>query len=79
VRLRYTGEHPVSFTGHGVGHVEPGDEFEVPADDAGRFTRRADVEFATRSQKAKATKAEAAAEAETGAEEETAKPEAATD
>jgi hypothetical protein len=64
VRLVYTGKHPQAFTDHGIGELGEGAEFEVPADEAERFTRRADVEFATRGQKAKATKAEAAAEAE---------------
>lgn len=59
VKLRYTGERPVSFLDHGIGTVEKGGEFEVPAEEAERFTRRSDVEFATRGQKAKATKASA--------------------
>ena len=62
VRLRYLGEHPVSFLHHGIGEVEKDGEFEVPAEVAESFTRRADVEFATRGQKAKAVKAEAEAE-----------------
>jgi hypothetical protein len=45
-RLRYTGEQSVSFTTGYVGHVEPGGEFDVPTELAGRFTRRADVEYA---------------------------------
>ena len=61
VRLRYTGEHPVSFLHHGIGEVGKDGEFEVPAEAAESFTRRADVEFATRGQKVKATKAEAEA------------------
>jgi hypothetical protein len=60
VRLRYTGEHPKAFTEHGVGEVSKGDEFEVPAEEAERYARRDDIEFATPAQKAKATKAEAA-------------------
>lgn len=62
VRLRYTGKHQKTFTDHGIGEAEEGAEFDVPADDAERFTRRADVEFATRGMKAKAAKAEAEAE-----------------
>jgi hypothetical protein len=59
VKLRYLGEHPKTFTEHGVGEVSRGDEFDVPAGEAERYTRRDDVEFATSGQKAKAAKAEA--------------------
>jgi hypothetical protein len=46
VRLRFTGEQPVTFHDHGIGWVEPGGEFSVPASEEERFTRRADVERA---------------------------------
>ena len=46
VVLRYTGEQSVSFLDHGIGQVEPGGTFTVPADDAERFTRRADIQLA---------------------------------
>lgn len=45
-RLRYTGEVATSFRDHGIGLVEPGGVFEVPAQDAERFTRRSDIEEA---------------------------------
>jgi hypothetical protein len=45
VRLRYTGTHPQAFTGAGR-HLEPGDEFEVPAAEAERYLRRPDIEEA---------------------------------
>lgn len=44
VRLRYTGTHPQAFTE--AGHLEPGDEFEVPEDQAERYLRRPDIEEA---------------------------------
>ena len=44
VRLRYTGDQATTFPHHGIGEIEPGGTFEVPAGDAERFTRRADVE-----------------------------------
>lgn len=66
VRLRYTGGHPTTFTHHGIGEVEPGAEFEVPAADAGRYTRRADVEPVTASGKRKPKGA--AAQADGGAD-----------
>jgi hypothetical protein len=55
VRLRYTGDQATTFTHHGIGEVEPGAEFEVPAADAQRFTRRADVELAEASEAASDT------------------------
>ena len=60
VRLRYTGKHPQVFTDHGIGEVEEGAEFDVPGDQAERFTRRADVEPAAKG-KAKAAPGEAEA------------------
>jgi hypothetical protein len=39
----YTGAHPVVFMTGGVGPVEPGAEFTVPKELAGRFDARADV------------------------------------
>ena len=44
VRLRYTGEQAVTFQYPGVGHVEPGGEFSVPAGVLLSFMRRRDVE-----------------------------------
>lgn len=44
VRLRYTGDQATTFPHHGIGEVEHNGTFEVPAGDAERFTRRADVE-----------------------------------
>jgi len=52
VLLVYTGSHATAF--NGIGHVEPGGEFEVPAGDEERFTRRPDVEKAGKAVKAKA-------------------------
>jgi hypothetical protein len=49
--LRYIGSHPKTFTDHGIGEVEEGAEFDVPASEAERFTRRADVELAASSGK----------------------------
>jgi hypothetical protein len=46
VRLRYTGTYQKTFMDHGIGQVEEGAEFDVPEDQAERFTRRADVELA---------------------------------
>lgn len=46
VRLRYTGEQAVTFQRPGVGYVEPGAEFGVPADAVLSFMRRADIEHA---------------------------------
>ena len=50
-RLRYTGERWQSFTEHGVGEVEAGSEFDVPAEEAERYLRRPDIEEASRRQK----------------------------
>ena len=44
MRLRYTGALPTTLIG--VGSLDPGDVFEVPDDQAERWTRRADVEEA---------------------------------
>lgn len=55
VRLRYTGDQATTFTHHGIGEVEPGETFEVPAADAGRYARRADVEHAEASEAASDT------------------------
>lgn len=41
VTLRYQGEIATTFLD--VGDVEPGGTFTVPADEAERYTRRADV------------------------------------
>jgi hypothetical protein len=57
VRLRYTGKQATIFSYPGIGEVEPGGEFEVPAGDAERFTRRRDIQLATASGKLKAAKA----------------------
>jgi hypothetical protein len=46
VRLKYTGTQATTFQEPGVGHVEPGGEFEVPADRLLSFMRRADIEHA---------------------------------
>lgn len=46
VRLRYAGEQAVTFQHPGVGHVEPGGEFDVPAEAVLSFMRRADIEHA---------------------------------
>lgn len=54
VLLVYTGSHATAFNDHGIGLVEPGGEFEVPAGDEERFTRRRDVEKAAKAVKAKA-------------------------
>jgi hypothetical protein len=43
-RLRYTGPHPIVFIEDRVGHVEPGEEFEVRDDLAPRFLARPDIE-----------------------------------
>lgn len=45
-RLRYTGKHPKTFIDHGIGEVDEGAEFDVPVDQAERFTRRSDIEHA---------------------------------
>ena len=45
-KLRYTGERAQAFTEHGIGELQPGDEFTVPADQATRYTRRPDIEDA---------------------------------
>ena len=54
VLLVYTGSHATAFNDHGIGEVEPGGEFEVPAGDEERFTLRPDVEKAGKAVKAKA-------------------------
>lgn len=59
VLLRYTGELAKTFLDHCIGQVEPGGTFEVPAGEAERFTRRADVEVAEAAPP-KAVKAKAA-------------------
>jgi hypothetical protein len=46
VRLRYTGTQATTFQEPGVGHVEPGGEFEVPPGRLPSFMRRADIEHA---------------------------------
>lgn len=43
MRLRYTGPVPITFPAVGV-ETEPGDEFDVPDEDAAGFLSRADVE-----------------------------------
>lgn len=68
VRLRYTGERPVSFLDHCIGSVKQGDEFSVPAGEEERFTRRADVELADAAPAVKA-RAKAAPREEAGASE----------
>jgi hypothetical protein len=69
-RLRYTGVQATTFHAPGVGHLEPGAEFEVPACDAERFTRRADVDPVTAGGKRKpknpVAQAEGGAEGEAG-------------
>lgn len=42
MKLRYTGALPITFIG--VGSLDPGSEFEVPDDQAERWSRRSDVE-----------------------------------
>lgn len=44
MRLRYVGSAPTTFMGHGVGEVEPRQEFDVLDDAAGGFLARADIE-----------------------------------
>jgi hypothetical protein len=44
VRLRYTGEQATTFTGHGIGEVEPGGTFDAPVSALLSLMRRADVE-----------------------------------
>jgi hypothetical protein len=44
VRLRYTGDQATTFPHHGIGEVEPGGTFDVPASALPSFLRRADVE-----------------------------------
>lgn len=44
IRLRYTGTHATTFQRPGVGHLQPGDEFDVPAEAVLAFMRRADIE-----------------------------------
>jgi hypothetical protein len=44
VRLRYTGDQATTFQAPGVGHLQPGDGFEVPPELVLSFMRRADVE-----------------------------------
>lgn len=56
VRLRYTGSHRKTFTDHGIGELEAGAEFEVPAGEAERFTRRDDIELAGASGKPSGSK-----------------------
>lgn len=68
-RLRYTGERPQAFTEHGVGHLEPGAEFEVPEDQAERYLRRGDVEDAEGRPHAKAKAKEPGNPAPGGGEE----------
>lgn len=65
VRLRYTGTHPKTFTEIGIEVGEDSREFEVPASEVERFTRRADVEIAARG-KAKAAPREEASPAAEG-------------
>lgn len=66
IRLRYTGDQATTFTHHGIGEVEPGAEFEVPAAAADRFARRADVEPVTA--RGKRRPKDAGAQADGGAE-----------
>lgn len=61
IRLRYTGHHALVFTEFGIEVSGDSSEFEVPADQAERFARRGDIEFAARGMKAKAAKAESEA------------------
>lgn len=42
MRLRYTGALPTTFIG--VAALDPGDEFDLPDDQAERWLRRPDVE-----------------------------------
>jgi hypothetical protein len=44
VRLRYTGDQATTFTGHGIGEVEPGGTFDAPVMALLSLMRRADVE-----------------------------------
>jgi hypothetical protein len=46
-RLRYTGAGRQTFTENGVGEVENGDLFDVPAEEAERYLWRGDIEEAT--------------------------------
>ncbi len=39
----YTGSHPTGFLTGGVGHVEPGQKFEVPDEYLAAFDARRDV------------------------------------
>lgn len=44
MKLRYVGEQPVAFLTGGVGEVQPGGTFSVPAEIAKRFLARDDIE-----------------------------------
>jgi hypothetical protein len=44
VRLRYTGVQATTFQTPGVGHVQPGGEFDVPPSLLLSFMRRPDIE-----------------------------------
>jgi hypothetical protein len=46
VRLRYTGVQATTFQTPGVGHVQPGGEFDVPPSLLLSFMRRGDIEHA---------------------------------
>lgn len=46
VQLRYAGEQATTFTGHGIGEVEPGATFDAPVSALLSLMRRADVEHA---------------------------------
>lgn len=44
MRLRYTGDHPVTFMDNRVGDLQPDEEFTLPDEEAEGFLVRADVE-----------------------------------